>query len=154
MEKCIDLSSVCNYYRYCQSFTSFANSSATLHLGAALLVVIWSVLIQELQTMAKLGTTNMRPLLSLDALSFYALTNLGVCVDCFYCNHWHVFRHLEWFLDVLFFASWYCFVSGAAAAFNCLIEEKIDAMMAVNERKTTSSGSSFWRHNLSSLLAA
>ena len=51
---------------------------------------------------------------------------------CFYCNYWNVLATPGMVpLDILFFSSiGIAFVSGAAAAFNCLIEEKIDAKMA------------------------
>ena len=84
--------------------------------------------------MAKLGTTNMRPLLSLDALkSFYALTKPRVCALIVFTAIIGMFLATPGMVpvDILFFASiGIAFVSGAAAAFNCLIEEKIDAMMA------------------------
>ena len=84
--------------------------------------------------MAKLGTTNMRPLLSLDALkSFYALTKPRVCALIVFTAIIGMFLATPGMVpvDVLLFASiGIAFVSGAAAAFNCLIEEKIDAMMA------------------------
>jgi len=84
--------------------------------------------------MAKLGTTSMRALLSIDALkSFYALTKPRVCALIVFTAIIGMFLATPGIvpLDILFFASiGIAFVSGAAAAFNCLIEEKIDAMMA------------------------
>ena len=84
--------------------------------------------------MAKLGTTNIRPLLSLDALkSFYALTKPRVCALIVFTAIIGMFLATPGMVpvEILFFASiGIAFVSGAAAAFNCLIEEKIDAMMA------------------------
>ena len=84
--------------------------------------------------MAKLGTTNMRPVLSLDALkSFYALTKPRVCALIVFTAIIGMFLATPGMvtIEILFFSSvGIAFVSGAAAAFNCLIEEKIDAMMA------------------------
>ena len=84
--------------------------------------------------MAKLGSTNLRSSLSLNAIkSFYALTKPRVCALIVFTAIIGMFLATPGMvsLDILFFASvGIAFVSGAAAAFNCLIEEKIDAMMA------------------------
>src|SRR6056300_683610 len=84
--------------------------------------------------MAKLNMINSRSFFSHEAFkSFYALTKPRVCALIVFTAIIGMFLATPGIvpLDILFFASiGIAFVSGAAAAFNCLIEEKIDAMMA------------------------
>src|SRR5210317_594384 len=84
--------------------------------------------------MAKLNMINSRSFFSHEAFkSFYALTKPRVCALIVFTAIIGMFLSTPGIvpLDILFFASiGIAFVSGAAAAFNCLIEEKIDAMMA------------------------
>ena len=82
----------------------------------------------------KLNIINSRSFFSLEAFkSFYALTKPRVCALIVFTAIIGMFLATPGMvpLDILFFSSiGIAFVSGAAAAFNCLIEEKIDAKMA------------------------
>ena len=82
----------------------------------------------------KLNIINSRSFFSLEAFkSFYALTKPRVCALVVFTAIIGMFLATPGMvpLDILFFSSiGIAFVSGAAAAFNCLIEEKIDAKMA------------------------
>ena len=84
--------------------------------------------------MAKLNMINSRSFFSHEAFkSFYALTKPRVCALIVFTAIIGMFLATPGMvpLDILFFSSiGIAFVSGAAAAFNCLIEEKIDAKMA------------------------
>jgi heme o synthase len=84
--------------------------------------------------MAKLNMMNSRSFFSHEAFkSFYALTKPRVCALIVFTAIIGMFLATPGMvpLDILFFSSiGIAFVSGAAAAFNCLIEEKIDAKMA------------------------
>jgi protoheme IX farnesyltransferase len=84
--------------------------------------------------MAKLSMINSRSFFSHEAFkSFYALTKPRVCALIVFTAIIGMFLATPGMvpLDILFFSSiGIAFVSGAAAAFNCLIEEKIDAKMA------------------------
>ena len=84
--------------------------------------------------MAKLNMINSRSFFSHEAFkSFYALTKPRVCALIVFTAIIGMFLASPGMvpLDILFFSSiGIAFVSGAAAAFNCLIEEKIDAKMA------------------------
>jgi heme o synthase len=52
----------------------------------------------------------------------------SVCNDCVYGGHWHVLSHA--YHGTFTYIAGIGMASGAAAAFNCLIEQKIDARMA------------------------
>lgn len=84
--------------------------------------------------MARLNMINSRSFFSHEAFkSFYALTKPRVCALIVFTAIIGMFLATPGMvpLDILFFSSiGIAFVSGAAAAFNCLIEEKIDAKMA------------------------
>lgn len=84
--------------------------------------------------MARLNMINSRSFFSQEAFkSFYALTKPRVCALIVFTAIIGMFLATPGMvpLDILFFSSiGIAFVSGAAAAFNCLIEEKIDAKMA------------------------
>jgi len=84
--------------------------------------------------MAKLNMINSRSFFSHEAFkSFYALTKPRVCALIVFTAIIGMFLATPGMvpLDILFFSSiGIVFVSGAEAAFNCLIEEKIDAKMA------------------------
>ena len=84
--------------------------------------------------MAKLNMINSRSFFSHEAFKgFYALTKPRVCALIVFTAIIGMFLATPGMvpLDILFFSSiGIAFVSGAAAAFNCLIEEKIDAKMA------------------------
>lgn len=83
--------------------------------------------------MVKINTINTRPLLSREAFkNFYALTKPRVCLLIVFTAMIGMFLATPGMvpLDILLFGGvGIAFVSGSAAAFNCLIEEKIDAKM-------------------------